>query len=723
MIEADLTKLSDPIIPDHELIRRIGRGSYGEVWLARSLLGEFRAVKIVRQDGRHEDRPFQREFEGLQKFEPISRSHAGLVHVLHAGRFAEGFFYLMELADDAKDPSSKGDDIRRLTSKREPEEGRSLVTSSPTMEDYVPRTLRHDLHQRQRLQVSECLRIALKLTEALSHLHEHGLVHRDIKPSNIIFVNGQPKLADIGLVARADATLSFVGTEGYLPPEGPGRAQADIYSLGKVLYEISTGRDRTDFPELPTLLRDDPERQELEEFNEVILKACDPDARRRYPSAQAMHADLVLMQSGQSLRWARAMQRRLVFAKKAGALVAAIALLAATGYLYQQSQTREARRLAGAESVQRARAENLLTIMELKEAESLFEKDEAGMGAAYLARVVRQNPTNQIAASRLMSALMDRSFALPIQTFKSQELMGAELSPDGRFLVSWGGGASNGVAQILDSASGLVIGKPMLHSARFWRARFSPDGRLIGTIAADGAARIWNAATGEPLGETIPHPGLSQSKWGGFLPTSEWIAFSPNSELMVVQDRNEAVVWNVRAGQLFVRRLDHGRNILDLSFSPDGQQIATSRYPEVRLWDTATGKLQQTLRVMDGTEIVTRFSPDGLRVVVASGFNSEVWDVKNGQCLLQLNHDGLVSSARFSPDGLRILTCADNRDVRLWDARSGGLIARPLKHGTEVVDAQFDSTGERILTREARRSRLWDSRTGRPLTEWMLHSE
>jgi serine/threonine protein kinase len=57
-------------------------------------------------------------------------------------------------------------------------------------------------------------------------------------------VNGIPKLADIGLVARAEATLSFVGTEGYLPPEGPGTRQADIFSLGKVLYELSTGQDR-----------------------------------------------------------------------------------------------------------------------------------------------------------------------------------------------------------------------------------------------------------------------------------------------------------------------------------------------------------------------------------------------------------------------------------------------------------------------------------------------
>ena len=48
-----------------------------------------------------------------------------------------------------------------------------------------------------------------------------------------------------------NAELSYVGTEGFIPPEGPGTPQADIFSLGKVLYEASTGNDRQYFPELP----------------------------------------------------------------------------------------------------------------------------------------------------------------------------------------------------------------------------------------------------------------------------------------------------------------------------------------------------------------------------------------------------------------------------------------------------------------------------------------
>jgi serine/threonine protein kinase len=89
--------------------------------------------------------------------------------------------------------------------------------------------------------LDECLKIGLALTTALEHLHEHGLVHREINPSNIIFVNGVAKLADIGLVTAMDATVSFVGTSGFLAPEGPGTPQADLYSLSKVLDEMAMG--------------------------------------------------------------------------------------------------------------------------------------------------------------------------------------------------------------------------------------------------------------------------------------------------------------------------------------------------------------------------------------------------------------------------------------------------------------------------------------------------
>jgi serine/threonine protein kinase len=214
------------------LLRRIGKGSYGEVWLARNVMGTYRAVKLVFRATFQNEHPYEREYSGIQKFEPVSRSHDGLVDILQIGRNdpAGFFYYVMELADD--------------------QTGQPINTENP--DAYVPKTLLSATGQLGGLPFDECLRLGLSLASAVGHLHTNGLIHRDIKPSNIILVNGSPKLADIGLVAGLDASLSFVGTEGFMPPEGPGTAQADIYSLGKVLYEISSGKDRQAYPDPST---------------------------------------------------------------------------------------------------------------------------------------------------------------------------------------------------------------------------------------------------------------------------------------------------------------------------------------------------------------------------------------------------------------------------------------------------------------------------------------
>jgi len=139
----------------------------------------------------------------------------------------------------------------------------------------MPHTLRAEL-ERGRLTAERVLEIGLALAEALSHLHRNGLVHRDVKPSNVIFVKGRPKLADIGLVTDASDQCSIVGTKGYLPPEGRGAPQADIFALGKVLYEAATGMDRREFPELPLDLRAWPDAKLVFELNEIASRPAPP---------------------------------------------------------------------------------------------------------------------------------------------------------------------------------------------------------------------------------------------------------------------------------------------------------------------------------------------------------------------------------------------------------------------------------------------------------------
>lgn len=258
-----------PTVADHAVLHKLGSGGYGEVWLAQTVVDSYRVVKVVRRQGLVAD-AFETEFAGIQRFWPVSFSHKGLVRIFQVGKNdADGyFFYVMEAADDQTS-------------------GRVINPDS-----YTPRTLAGDLTNRgQRLPLEECVRIGLAIAAALNHLHMHGLTHRDVKPANVIFVDGRPKLADIGLVCPIGRPTEM-GTAGYAAPEGSGTPAADQYALGKLLYRIFTGNDPDrEYPQMPTL----PDKRSGR-LNAIIMKATEESPRKRYGSIHEMEA---------ALRWVR----------------------------------------------------------------------------------------------------------------------------------------------------------------------------------------------------------------------------------------------------------------------------------------------------------------------------------------------------------------------------------------------------------------------------------
>ncbi len=283
---ADPTRIARPVIgegvpppiPNHTMLRCIGKGAYGEIWLARDQINHYHAVKIVYRASFANPDPYEREFRGIKEYTPISRQHPGLVHILHVGNNdPEGyFFYIMELGDD----EAAGQRVNPAT--------------------YTAKNLARELDRRGQLPARECLALALHLAAALAYLQKKKLLHRDIKPSNIIFVDGEPKLADVGLVtqmAEAGREVTYLGTPGYIPPEGPGTMSGDVFSLGKVIYEASMGRDRNQFPDLPSSIIERPDRDELMELNDIINRACESDPRRRYPNAAELLHDLAQLQN------------------------------------------------------------------------------------------------------------------------------------------------------------------------------------------------------------------------------------------------------------------------------------------------------------------------------------------------------------------------------------------------------------------------------------------
>lgn len=286
-VEPDTTRspstANAPKIPGYRVIEpAFAHGSYGKVWLARNNKGEWRALKVVALDKFDNDRgPYDREYEGVTRYRQICDKHSGLLRVeLVSEKFATHFYYIMELGDAVDEGWRK------------------------TPASYKPRDLTRvlSLAPNKRLPSEECRRIVLILSDTLDFIHKAGFTHRDIKPQNILFVHGQPKLADLGLIAdirSSDVERTAVGTPGYMPPapEIPGTPQADVYALGMVLYVISTGNSPTLFPDISSTLVGGEDPTEFFRLNTIVLKACQPDPRERFLSARAMFCALEQLNS------------------------------------------------------------------------------------------------------------------------------------------------------------------------------------------------------------------------------------------------------------------------------------------------------------------------------------------------------------------------------------------------------------------------------------------
>ncbi len=654
-------------IPDHTLLRRIGKGSYGEVWLARNVLGVYRAVKIIHRSSFDNDRPFERELAGMQRFEPVSRSHESQLNILHVGRSPGCFYYVMELADDM---------------------GRGTAIDEGS---YTPRNLRSELLLHGRLPVDECVRLGLALTTALEHLHRHRLVHRDIKPSNIVFVNGIPKLADIGLVAQAEATMSFVGTEGYLPPEGPGTVQADVFSLGKVLYEISTGRDRQQFPELPTGITELPDRAALAEFNEVLLRACAPDVKQRYESAAEMHADLALLQSGKSVARLRAVERRLKFLARTAAVLTGLAVLAGAAFFYQQVQTREARRLASenqslaelktqlAADKSKLVDQNREQIVRLSVANGVRLMDEGDLSGALLwfadtLPLITNRPAEEaIHRIRIQQVLQATPRLLQVRALTGLPELTA-WSPDSRRIAI----ATRDDLSVCDRDSGNLLWhldiKALHHVSKL---SFSRDGTRLQALP-EGAGHVvivWEAESGREIYRAVNRD-------------VHYVLFSPDDRWLAVAEMNHSIgIFNATDGTPVLELKGHTKEIVRLSFSADGSVLASASGDRtVRLWRLPSGEplgapllhphvVQRAILSEDGHQLLTQ--------TLASEANPQswvqLWDVPTGlpfgspihltnapnaEDVRQFN----VTSMVFSPGaGDQFLLESDHEDIQLWN--------------------------------------------------------
>jgi len=652
-----------PRVPDHDLLRLVGRGSYGEVWLARSVMGTYRAVKIVYRRTFETSHPFEREFAGIQKFEPISRSHEGMINVLHVGRSESGdaFYYVMELADDAQD----------------------MPAIDPAT--YSPKSIRSEIVRRGRLPLDECVRISLSLANALGHLHKRGLIHRDVKPSNIIFVNGLPKLADIGLVSELGESRSFVGTEGFIPPEGPGSAQADIYSLGKVFYEMSTGKDRLSFPELPAEWVELSHEQLELEFHEILLKACEGQADKRYKSAEELHADLALLQTGKSVRKLRAMEKRLALFTRAGIAAGVLMLIAIGGYLFAERQARIQRQ--NFLRVERAEREAREQLVNVYLAQARAERNSGQSGQRFNALAAIANASSLLEEMREPNGTLATNLAQKLGELRDEAAAALALT-DIRALdplpvapnAQWHEYDIFAGFQSWCDKTGALLLRPLTGGDVITLTNnakaddvlpLSADGKYLPAFYSDGSLRIWDVRARETV-LTVRAPGLTI------------LEFTPDSAHIAISRLNQRFIefYSLPSGELF-KTLPTRRFPRDFRFSPDGKSLA--------IWFLNTNFV-------------------------------EIIDVTTGESRQRLQHSGLITSANWHPSGQFLAAGDTDYKVSLWNPLSGELVRTLATHQAHVMDAVFHPNGQLLAsTGWDGTTRLFEVATGRQLVT-LLHS-
>src|SRR5688572_5442613 len=273
--------MSTEAIAHFRLVRKLGQGGMGQVWLAEDLrLSRQVALKVLPEFSSENDR--QRKAL-LQE----ARTAAGLMHpnicvIYEAAESPEGIPYIS---------------MERI-------EGQSLkdkIGSSP-------------------LPTSRIVAIGAQIADALSAAHQKGIIHRDVKPGNVIITpDDRVKVLDFGLAkviqdssipsedtAVQSRTGAVAGTAAYMSPEQAlGRKvdhRTDIFSLGVVLYEMATARRPFDAQSLGEAIYRtlEAEPESVRRINplaplalQTIIEKClqkDPD--KRYQTASELAADL-----------------------------------------------------------------------------------------------------------------------------------------------------------------------------------------------------------------------------------------------------------------------------------------------------------------------------------------------------------------------------------------------------------------------------------------------
>ncbi len=308
------------VLGDYRILREVGRGGMGVVYLAEQISLRRRvALKVLPLAGILDERRLRRFHNEAQAAACLHHEHIVPVHAVGSERGVH--FYAMQFIDG----QSLAEAIRQLRQGGDAaSEGRTTpyqvapggeAAAAATEPAARQSTLASDSGKRDRAYYRRVAELGVQAAEALDHAHQMGIVHRDVKPANLL-VDGRGQLwvTDFGLahVQHGEAGLTMtgdlVGTLRYMSPEQALAKRVvidhrtDVYSLGATLYELLTlepafaGQDRQEL--LRQIAFEEPaaprkvERSIPAELETIVLKALEKNPADRYATAGEVAADL-----------------------------------------------------------------------------------------------------------------------------------------------------------------------------------------------------------------------------------------------------------------------------------------------------------------------------------------------------------------------------------------------------------------------------------------------
>ncbi|MBI2900489.1 MAG: protein kinase [Planctomycetes bacterium] len=628
-------------------------------------------------------------------------------------------------------------------------------------------------HSGAKLKLEEMLEAVKRIAEAVGYAHGKNVIHRDLKPANVM-MDGAKRVfvMDFGLAKETHVdgesltgTNVVVGTPNYMAPEqarARATAQSDVYSIGAILYELTTGRPpfvgETTADVLTQVVAAEPVwPRKLSpaippDLEAIVLKALEKDAKRRYGSAGDLLEDLGAFAQHEPLKHAKRPTTAYVLGKKIrkqpllwGSTTALI-LAIAGGAVFGTTQLLRARREAlkaqheaeektRVEREERAKTEEALRRAEERRVEAVEAKRRADERLSY-SLILRARQSDEASAAVLLAeayatdpsplAGASAAAALRVPTLrmalgKLNTLHGnVRLSPDGRFLavVPDRPFGEEAYCEIWDVETRKRRGALRGHPEFLRSVVFSRDGKRLASVAAGKTVRLWDVETMSAVGGTIATK--DEVVRGVFTNDDrEFWSWSWNGTVQR---------WDAATGESLGAAI-RGRGYPDrILVDPGGTRAAiggsdTSAY----LWDLTGAKLVEKPLAHSGSTRAIAFSPDGRRVATGSiDGTAAVWKSATGDSLLSIRAaSGVfgVEDVAFSPDGRLLATADADGTARLWNSETGDPVGEPMRHEKAVLCAAFDPEGRRLLTGGTDgKIRFWTVPEGR-FAERMLHGE